>query len=257
MYCSKNQLKSDLKNYLSGYMPGDINVPEDAPIQAPNAVQIIAGFKSVKYDTDAYVKDRIYESLGNDVAYDVLTCVCLIHVPPLKDCMTDFYNGYLDFILQPSIGRFDIRRDKARESYILELLRWLYFCDTYESFWLFVNKHGNIEALYKWYQGINPSPEYEKESGIPCYCKANPELTERFEAFFDIQPEKKKMVYSIEGEEVDRYMDFRKTHLHKGTGGKMGDSFKIAFYESGVGCIAQVRCLECGEVEILTNLDNL
>jgi len=256
MYCTKEQLKDDLHHYLSGFPPGDIRMPEDAPYMDPDAEKVLAGFESVDFDMDAYIKNRVYESLGYKKAYDVLSCVCLIHVPTLEDLMTDWYNGYQDLTTWSHDGKWNIHH-KLTRLVNNELLRQLYFCDTYESFWLFVNKHGNIEALYKWYQGISPDPEFEKLQGIPCYCKPNPELVKRFEAFFDIQPEQKQMVYTIEGEEVDRYMAFRKAHLHKGTGGKMGDSVEITFYSTGVGRVAEVKCLECGGAEILTDLDSL
>ena len=259
MYCSKEKLKDDLKHYLSGYAPDDVRMPEDAPYMDPDAERVIASFESVDYDMDVYVKNRVYESLGNDKAYDILTCVCLIHVPTLEDLMTDWYNGYVDITLWSPYGEWSLY-ENGRSLAHLELLRQLYFCDTYESFWLFVNKHGNIEALYKWYQGISTDPEFEKLQGIPCYCEPKPELVKRFEAFFDIQPptpEKHGLHFSIEDDEFDRWGDFLHKHQHKEVTGRQGSQFEFHFYNTGFGVISSVKCLVCGEEETLTDLDKL
>lgn len=286
MHCTKEQLKSDLRHFLTGTMPYDAEVPDDVPNTHPMTDQVLATFESVDYDLDLYMLNRVYEPLGEE-AWPVLMEVCLFRVPPVEECRGDWLNGFLDLTEYHCDYKWNTRNEEWVNDYsTIERLRQLYFCDTYESFWMFVSCYGDIEALYKWYQGICPVPEMEdEEEGIKCCCKPMPEVVKRFEAFFDIKPEtepeeepelelepepdpdpepepevkskRRALHFSIEGDEFDRWCVFANMHQHQESTGKIGDQFEFHFYTSGFGTISSVKCLVCGEEETLTDLDSL
>ncbi len=265
MHCTKERLKSDLRHFLTGTLPGNEKVPDYVPNTHPMTDRVLATFESVNYDLDLYMMNRAYEPLGEECAYSVLMCVCLLRVPPVEECYVDWVNGCLNLTAERCEYKWKLK-DESWHGTQIELFRQLYFCDTYESFWMFVSCYGDIEALYKWYQGICPIPEME-EDGQKCCCKPKPEVVKRFETFFDIKPEsepepevkpkRRALHFSIEGEEFDRWCEFADEHRHKESTCKIGDQFQFHFYTSGFGTIASAKCLVCGEEETLTDLDSL
>lgn len=258
MYCSKEQLKLEVHRYCCGQLPiDDSPIDPKTPFSEPEAEKVIAAFESVDYDLDVFMRERKYNVLEKDTIFDFLICVCLIHVPPLEDCIIDWYNGYLGFTER----RFEDKEFRTNYSATEnELLHQLYYCSTDQLLWEFMSRGiGDLNALYKWYQGINPEPDFEEVSGVPCYCEPNPEKTKRFEEFFVINHKKHNggLWFSIEDEEFERWVEFHNNHIHKDAVGKQGDSYEFNFYMSGIGTIAKVKCLDCGEEEILTDLDSL
>lgn len=65
-----------------------------------------------------------------------------------------------------------------------------------------------------------------------------------------------KTVFSLSREEDERLHKFVEKHRQHGRSGAAGEFVRVFFCPTGLGTIAEVQCLVCGETETLTDLDD-
>ena len=166
-------LKREIYRYCCGYGDDEatrINVFSLKMEQIiPEMMPVWVAFEKYRFNLDKFMEAKGYEQIEDEeVRAEVLMAVCfpLIH-QPISKFMIDQLNGYLDFF-----GRDpELRWENGSKITNTEILRRLFYCGSEKDIWQLMAKGiGDIKALYLWYMGMNPNPEIEKATGIPCYC---------------------------------------------------------------------------------------
>lgn len=255
---NKHTMKDDLYRYFCGNIndEGDIGSYDTKNFATEDYAPLWEAFKSVNFEADAFLNDGLYKTIEKkELLNETLMDVCLMLSPVMAEYMIDWQNGYLDFDYRDA-------KTSEKDSERTELLKQLYFCQTDEDLWnLMARGVGNVKYLYKWYQGINPSPIMDKLAGTQCYCTEDKERADRFVTYMRRKHFERSLedeiTFTLKGDELRRYLEFKEKHVHPKSCPQVGDVFTIGFTPTGIGTIADVTCNICGEKECLTDLDAL
>ena len=164
-YCTCAGDEDDLYEYHE-----DQVLPEYAPVWQ--------AFKECEFDMDRFMAEKKYELIDDDVIlWEVMWVVCFPLIPLFERFVADHLNGYLNFMKRDP----QLRWEDGSLITDGDVFKCLYDCKTEEDIWkLMAQGIGDVTALYHWYMGECPNPEFWEWTGIPCYYEKDEAQAQRF-----------------------------------------------------------------------------